>query len=616
MNDMERTGTGQEKAIKCFLNEHLNKAADSSIDNILAYAAEYCAYSVNMITGEAASYRMGQAIKERYGQAFAVGSYERNIRLYVENDVLAEDRALFDAVSTVDGVKAVLGNRKMFSFCYRVFRTEKEQYFECQIVRPSSERTEFFIGFKNIDDEKRLELAQQRKISEALAAVEKLNESLLDETEISAALSREYPDVVLLDFSDDTATTLKRNGEMIPESKRVQRRSYQKTWDYYIAKYVLDEDREALRSAVEIDKVHSALKDKDEYVCSYRVKYDNTGIHYFQASFLRMYSHSKTESQIILGFRNIDEIVEQERKNMMIQEEQLRIINALSHEYHSLFKIDGNSGRLELYRTDGKGMEHELLDKLLEKGGYEQAIESYINSYIVEEDRQRMRGATTLAVLWEQVPDVGLYKLGYRREINGVVSYYEMNVAKTIGNNGAVTFIMGLRDVNDEMQRQLKQAREIEAQSEIIEGLGAEYYSVLLVDLDNDRVTPYREVGEDGRDIADYFRRCDFRWTKGVEGYAEKLVSEKSRDELREKLSLDRLRKGGENYSFTYEKLTAHGIIYLQARVAFVREKDGGVAGVIGTRNVDDLIKREREQELALQAAYDAAEAANKASSA
>ena len=44
MNDMELTGIGQEKVIKCFLNEHLNKAADSSIDNILAYAAEYCAY--------------------------------------------------------------------------------------------------------------------------------------------------------------------------------------------------------------------------------------------------------------------------------------------------------------------------------------------------------------------------------------------------------------------------------------------------------------------------------------------------------------------------------------------------------------------------------------------
>ena len=68
-----------------------------------------------------------------------------------------------------------------------------------------------------------------------------------------------------------------------------------------------------------------------------------------------------------------------------------------------------------------------------------------------------------------------------------------------------------------------------------------------------------------------------------------------------------------EDYSFTYEKLTAEGIIYLQARVVFVREKNGGFVAVVGTRNVDDLIKKERQQEMALQEAYDAAEAANKA---
>ena len=34
---------------------------------------------------------------------------------------------------------------------------------------------------------------------------------------------------------------------------------------------------------------------------------------------------------------------------------------------------------------------------------------------------------------------------------------------------------------------------------------------------------------------------------------------------------------------------------------------------MIGTRSVDDLIKKERQQEMALQAAFDAAEAANRA---
>ena len=224
-----------------------------------------------------------------------------------------------------------------------------------------------------------------------------------------------------------------------------------------------------------------------------------------------------------------------------------------------------------------------------------------------------MKESTGLEVLLKQVPEVGLYKLGYRRNMNGVYSYYEMNVAKTVDENGTIIFIMGLRDVNDEMQRQLRQAREIEAQSEIIEGLGSEYYSVLLVNPRTDTVTTYRAQDEDGQAISDHFRRHNHCWSKGIRSYSEELVSEKSRGEFMEKLSLDHIRADGKDYSFTYEKLMDDGIVYLQARVAFVREKDGGFAAVIGTRNVDDLIKKERQQEMALQAAFDAAEAANRA---
>ncbi len=78
-------------------------------------------------------------------------------------------------------------------------------------------------------------------------------------------------------------------------------------------------------------------------------------------------------------------------------------------------------------------------------------------------------------------------------------------------------------------------------------------------------------------------------------------------------LSPERLRQGGEDYSFTYEKQTGSTVIYLQARVSFVPGKDGGFVAVVGTRNIDDLIKKERQQETALQAACDAAEAASRA---
>lgn len=438
-------------------------------------------------------------------------------------------------------------------------------------------------------------------------------EKMQDEMEIAGALSRDYPDVVLLDLANDTAMTIKRKGVVIAEDQRVIRRSYHDTWDYYISKYVLEEDRASLYSAISVDNVKCALEKSDEYSCSYRVITDETGVHYFQASFIRFYSRHKTEDQIVLGFRCVDAIVEKERKYTEIQNEQIRIIDALSKEYSSLFKIDAQTGEMSLYRTDGIGMDPSLLKKLLTLGNYEAVLSKYIDTFIVPEDRDRIRQSTGLSVLMEKVPEVGLYKLGYRRIMNGVISYFEMNTVKTVDSSGTVTFILGMRDVDEEARRQLKQTREMEMQREIIEGLGSEYYSVLLVNPNTDTVTVYRAEEEDGRAIAEYIRKHDNCWSRVIWGYSEELVSDASRREFLEKLSLEHIRQDGQDYSFTYEKLTDGGVIYLQARVSFVHEKDGSLVAVVGTRNVDDLIKKERQQELALQAAYDVAEAANRA---
>lgn len=573
-------------------------------------------YAVNMDTNEAVCYRMNSTIKSRYGQEFAVGDYELNIKMYVENDVYADDRRLFDKISTIAGVRKLLEGKTTHSFGYRVFRDGKISYFECQVVKPNDKRNEFAVGFKNVDEEKKQEIAQQKRIEEAFDAAEKANKKLRYEMAIAGTLSKDYPDVVLLDLANDTATTIKRHGVIIEEDNRVQRRSYNKTWDNYVEKYVIEEDSEALKAAVSIPSVQSALRNSDEYVCSYRVVYDDTGVHYFQALFIRMFSAFSAlseDSQIILGFRNVDAIVEEERKNIKIQEEQLNIIGALSQEYHSLFKIEADTGEISLYRTDGVGMPPELMGKLMESSDYTSVLAKYIESFIVPEDRERIREATTLEVLAERVPEKGLYKLGYRRNLNGVISYFEMNVVKIADWSGHVTYIMGLRDVNDEMQRQLKQAREFEAQSEIIEGLGSVYYSVLLVYPETDKVVTYRAAGEDGRAIAEYFRRHDHCWSKGIERYSEEHISENSRAEFMEKLSLDYIRTHGEDYSLTYERNTPSGAVYLQARISYVREKNGGFVTVVGTRNVDDIVKKERLQEAALQAAFDAAEAANKA---
>ena len=428
-------------------------------------------YAVNLDTGEGICYRMGQIMSDLYGKKFAIGDYEQNICSYIDNDVFEDDRNLFAEVRSIAGIKKIFEDKQAYAFSYRVFRNDQIQYFQCHLVKPRSDRNEFAIAFKNIDDEKKQELAQQKKIEDALAAVEKINETLNDEMEIASALSKDYPDASLVDLDGGNVVTIKLHGKMIPKNQRGSIHSYQDTWDYYIEKYVIEEDRENLRNAVDADIVRHVMETSDEYICSYRTRYQDASIHHYQAVFIRIYSASEAENQIILSFRNIDDIVEEERKHASIQERQ----------------------------------------------------------------------------------------------------------------------------------------------SEIIEGLGSEYYSVLLVDPETDQVTTYRAAGDDGQAISDHFQRHHYCWSKGIRSYSEDLITEKSRSEFLEKLSLEHIRADGEDYSFTYEKLAGNDIIYLQARVAFVREKNGGFVAVVGTRNVDDLIKKERQQEMALQAAYDAAEAASRA---
>ena len=472
---VERDEAGKIRTVLCALRwVTAEKEEIASQDNLIqALAIPYeNIYAVNGETCEAICYRMGQAMNDRYGQKFAAGNYERNIQTYIENDVIPEDRYLFDQIRRVDGVKTLLSREKTYYFNYRVFRGNQLHYFQCQLVRPSQERNEFVVGFKNVDKEKKQELTQQRRVEAALAEVEKINNSLREEMAVSTALSQEYS---------------------------------------------------------------------------------------------------------------------------------------------SLFQIDAKTGKMSLYRTDGIGMSPSLLGKLMEVGDYEAILSRYIDAFVVPEDRERMRESGRLDNLLKRVPKVGLYKIGYRRKMNGTIAYYEMNTAKTVDEQGNITFVLGMRDVDEEMRRQLKQTREMETQREIIEGLGSEYYSVLLVFPEQDTVTVFRAEQTDGKTIAQFFGREDHSWSLALENYARKIVSDESREDFLQKLSPEKIRQGNEAYSFTYEMLGEGGIRYTQVRVSFVRDKEGRLAVVIGTRSVDDLIKKERQQELALQAAFDAAEAANRA---
>lgn len=314
------------------------------------------------------------------------------------------------------------------------------------------------------------------------------------------------------------------------------------------------------------------------------------------------------------GYHYVSESVEKEGNSILhghisdvtefIREKQQNtILSALTMDYTSLVLCDLKQDTVEVIKQDASCAE-------MNWHSYSESLNYFYDNVLMKDSCPNymdiLSNASLMRTLKEQgslewhfqiVPDEnGISNLGAR----AVFLYEDLNHFK---------IIMGFRPIDEIVKRE----KVLELQREIIEGLGKEYFSVLLLELDSGQIFSYREVGENGKRIADFCRKYGNQWCELLPAYADEIVTDESRENFLDQLSLDALCSNQDDFSMTYEFKMGDHIIYHQTRIAYVYKKDRSRVAVIGTRNIDDLIKKERMQEAKLKEAYIVAEEANKA---
>ena len=137
-----------------------------------------------------------------------------------------------------------------------------------------------------------------------------------DQLKIVGALSSEYIDVFLADPLKNQSITIKSGGKMIPPDKRVSH-AYSERWEHLINLYVLEEDVDALRSAVKAENLCARMKGLSEYDLDFRLKRED-GIHYCHVKFVRM---DAGEDRFIAGLRNNDaQVLAEQKRQQALQD--------------------------------------------------------------------------------------------------------------------------------------------------------------------------------------------------------------------------------------------------------------------------------------------------------
>ena len=314
----------------------------------------------------------------------------------------------------------------------------------------------------------------------------------------------------------------------------------------------------------------------------------------------------------------LDFVKDKEKKEKELEDsnrilnEQNRILSALSRDYTTILLCDLKQDTFEVVKGDTFAHNDHAEKKQSGRGSncYSERIRYYFENILIKESAPQYLEKLLPEYLMKELKETDSIEIYHKTISNGNGFRHFLARAIRLSNEeDHFKIILGFYSV-DEI---IKKEQEIELQREIIEGLGKVYFSVLAVELDKDRMLSYRESGENGKIISDFCRKCGNRWSKVIPSYAKTMVADNTSGEFERQLGLEALRSQEEDYSMTYEFKSETGINYHQVRVAYVKKKDGTRMAVVGTRNIDSLIKKERMQEEKLKKAYAAAESANKA---
>ena len=294
------------------------------------------------------------------------------------------------------------------------------------------------------------------------------------------------------------------------------------------------------------------------------------------------------------------------------QEYSNQIISALTKDYTTILLCDLKQDTFEIIKGDTftHNVPAEKQQLVPESNCYSERVQYFFENVLIKDSAPEYLERLLPDNLMKELKETDSIEIYHKTIPNGTGFRHFLARAIRLSNEeDHFKIILGFYSVDEIMKKE----QEIELQREIIEGLGKEYFSVLAVDLDKDLVFSYRESEETGKIFLDFCRKCGNRWSKMVPFYAKTMVADNTNGEFEKQLDLEVLRSQEENFSMTYEFKSETGIKYYQARVAYVKKIDGTRMAVVGTRDIDSLIKKERMQEEKLKKAYAVAENANKA---
>ena len=178
---------------------------------------------------------------------------------------------------------------------------------------------------------------------------------------------------------------------------------------------------------------------------------------------------------------NIENIAEQVGQLNKALENQYDILKALCADYISIYKIDFNTGKYEIYQA-GNLHNREIAEKTRNLNDYKALVRWYASEYVIQEDMDYFCNATSEETIIKHLLMKRDYVIRYRAKgLKQDFCYFDIQYADVSHNPGEKNVIMAIRNVDavvrteEEMRRNTASAHE-----ETLKGSGIGMWMIVI----------------------------------------------------------------------------------------------------------------------------------------
>ncbi len=249
-----------------------------------------------------------------------------------------------------------------------------------------------------------------------------------------------------------------------------------------IAASVIDEDKDKLQESIK-----TLTKEGDSVSVEYRVRHKDGEVLHVMGNIKLLEENGELICQ-----RFLLDCTAQKQKEKKKERRQMELVHALSIDYNLVCSFDLDTG---LGTPIQNNSESEYMFDAAFKGeiSLEDSMESYIQSFVYEEDKEMLRQASSCDKLKKELAEKNQYYVNYRTFINQEMKYFQMKVVRAGIWDESHDIVLGFRSVDEETRNEMEQKSLLES-ALLQANRASKAKSVFLSNMSHDIRTPMNAI--------------------------------------------------------------------------------------------------------------------------